>query len=632
MCGINGIISLNDSFESFSEEPLKSQIDTMNETLVHRGPDAKGIHIQNPIAFGFRRLSIIDLNSSANQPMFSKDGNLALVFNGEIYNYLELKKELISKGYHFKTSSDTEVILKSYEEYGDHCVDRFNGMWAFAIYNFQKRRLFCSRDRLGVKPFYYTHIGTKLFFSSELKALHKITENKSANRKRAYEYLAFGYRINNGETFFDNCSELLPGTNLIVEDNELILKKYWTLKSDLYTHSNKKDYKEEFIELFKSAVELRYRSDVPVALLLSGGLDSSAIARITDDLIENGEIDSNVIHAYIASFPGYVDDETTIAREFIKTCKHIKLHEISVDSKSVINDFEKLIYEFDNPLGSFNCVVHNSIMKECSKNRIKVVINGQGSDEAFAGYDRYFCGVFLMDQLLSRKGNFINEFNALNKENGYTKKFLLMQMFKSLISPSLSAYLRARFLEKTIAVLDKEFVKQNNQIIKTDYKFSIKGNNLSNYHLDSINNQGLNTILHYEDISSMNQSIEIRSPFVDYRLMEFAFSIPTEMKFKEGITKIILRDTVGRLLPKNITANRNKIGFNTPFNSYLISDPNFKNFVDEMLVSNSFKTKNIWDSDKLSKIFRNPEKFPNFPFWRIINLEVWSKVYHISNL
>ncbi|MDB4270860.1 asparagine synthase (glutamine-hydrolyzing), partial [bacterium] len=150
MCGINGIISLNDSFNSISKEFLKSQVDTMNESLVHRGPDAKGIHIQNPIAFGFRRLSIIDLNSSANQPMFSKDGNLALVFNGEIYNYLELKKELKSKGYHFETSSDTEVILKSYEEYGDQCVEQFNGMWAFAIYDFQKKRLFCSRDRLGV--------------------------------------------------------------------------------------------------------------------------------------------------------------------------------------------------------------------------------------------------------------------------------------------------------------------------------------------------------------------------------------------------------------------------------------------------------------------------------------------------
>lgn len=271
-------------------------------------------------------------------------------------------------------------------------------------------------------------------------------------------------------------------------------------------------------------------------------------------------------------------------------------------------------------------------MKECSNKGIKVVINGQGSDEAFAGYDRYFCGVFLIDQLLSRKGDFINEFRALNKRNGYSKKFLFMQMFKSLISPSFSAYLRARFLEKTIPVLDKEFMKQNKRDIKTDYKFSIKGNNLRNYHLDSINNQGLNTILHYEDISSMNQSIEIRSPFVDYRLMEFAFSIPTEFKFKEGVTKIIIRDTVGKLLPKNITENRNKIGFNTPFYSYLVSDPDFRKYIEDMLSSDSFKGKKIWDSDKMAKIFRNPKKFPNFPFWRIINLEVWSKVYNISNL
>jgi len=604
----------------------------MNQSLVHRGPDADGIHIQNPIAFGFRRLSIIDLNSTANQPMFSEDGDLVLVFNGEVYNYLELKEELKGKGHHFKTNSDTEVIIKSYEEYGDNCVDTFNGMWAFAIYDFRKKRLFCSRDRLGVKPFYYTYEGNQLIFSSELKAIHKITQNTLANQKRVYEYIAYGYRINNGETFFDNCSELLPGTNLIVENNDIVLRKYWTLKRDLHAHKNPKDYKTEFSELFKSAVKLRYRSDVPVALLLSGGLDSSSIARVTDDLIENGELGSNEIHAFIASFPGYVDDETEIAREFIKTCKHIKLHEIQVDSKSVINDFEKLIYEFDNPLGSFNCVVHNRIMKECHKNGIKVVINGQGSDEAFAGYDRYFCGVFLMDQLFSKKGSFITEFKALNKENGFSKKFLLMQMFKSLISPLTSAYLRARFLEKTIPTLKGGFVKQNKQDIKTDYKFSFKGNNLSNYHLDGINNQGLNTILHYEDISSMNQSIEIRSPFVDYRLMEFAFSIPTQFKFKGGVTKIIIRDTVGKLLPKNITENRNKIGFSTPFNSYLVSDSDFRKFVEDMLGSDSFKSKKIWDADKLAEIFRNPEKHSKFPFWRIINLEVWSKVYNISNL
>lgn len=632
MCGINGIINFHNSFESISEESLKFKIDTMNNSLVHRGPDAKGIHIQNPIAFGFRRLSIIDLNNSANQPMFNEDGNLALVFNGEIYNYLELKKELKSKGYQFKTSSDTEVILKSYEEYGDSCVEKFNGMWAFAIYDFQKRRLFCSRDRLGVKPFYYTQLGKQLFFSSELKALHKITENRTANRKRVYEYLAYGYRINNGETFFDNCSELLPGTNLIIEDSEIILKKYWTLKSDLYKLKDKNDYKREFSELFKSAVKLRYRSDVPVALLLSGGLDSTAIARVTDDLIENGELESNEIQAFIASFPGFVGDETAIAREFIKTCNHIKLHEISVESKDVISELEELIYELDSPLGSFNCIVHNNIMKECKKKGIKVVLNGQGSDEAFAGYDRYFCGVFLIDQLLSRKGNFIREFSALNKKNGYSKKILFMQMLKSLISPSLSAYLRARFIEKTIPILDQKFVKKNNQKIKTDYKFSIKGNNLTNYLLDCINNQGLNTILHYEDISSMNQSIEIRSPFVDYRMMEFAFSIPTEIKFKEGVTKIIIRDTVGKLLPKSITENRNKLGFNTPFKSYLVSDGDFKKFVDDMLISDSFKAKTIWDSDKLAEIFKNPEKFSGFPFWRIINLEIWAKTYNISNL
>lgn len=631
MCGINGAISLNKQKPVNWESDLRPTIEIMNNTIAHRGPDSDGIYIKDPIAFGFRRLSIIDLDDTANQPMFSNDKNVVIVFNGEIYNYLELREQLVEKGYQFRTSSDTEVIINSYLEYGEDCVQHFNGMWAFAIYDFRNNKLFCSRDRLGVKPFYYYKVDEKLFFSSELKAIHEATGINKANHSRVYQYLAYGYRLNNGETFFKDCYELLPGTNLIIENDEVRLESYWSLKNDLFEHQKDLDYKKEFAELFKSAVKLRYRSDVPVALLLSGGLDSSAIARVTDSLINSGELGQNEINAFIASFPNFKDDETEIAREFVKTCSHIKLHEIQVDTKHTIESLEKLSYDFDHPLFSFNTVVHNQIMKECKKKGIKVVINGQGSDEALAGYDKTICGAYLLDQLTSKKGNFFREFKSLNKENGYSKKYLLTQMAKSLLSPPFTSYLRARYQEKTIPCLNKDFVKANTGY-KSLYKFSPSGGNLNKYLLDAIKNQDINAILHYEDISSMNQSIEIRSPFLDYRMMEFAFSIPDSLKLKGGISKRILRDTVGKELPDSITKNRQKIGFNTPFTDYITNDPVFKKYVSGVLESDSFKSKNIWDAEKISQAFKSPSENPKFPYWRVLNLELWSRAYSIDNL
>ena len=632
MCGITGLISLSNSIDFQTREDFKSTVSEMNDLIAHRGPDSDGIYIKNPICFGFRRLSILDLSDDANQPMLSNNGDIVIIFNGEIYNYIELKSELISKGYVFKTTSDTEVIINSYIEYGFNCVDKFNGMWAFAIYDFSKKVLFCSRDRFGVKPFYYYLNNDILYFSSELKSLHQACGLTRANLSKVYEYLAYGYRINDGETFLENCSELLPGTNMIYENNQLRFHKYWELGMNNYKHNDSLSIHDEYSQLFESAVRLRYRSDVPVGILLSGGFDSSSIAKVTDNLIEKGDLEQNEIHAFIASFPNFKDDETEIAREFIKTCKHIRLHEMVIDSKNIADDFEETIYGLDHPVSSFATIAHNNIMKKCNERGIKVVLNGQGSDEAYAGYVRYISGVHLLDQLLSRKGNFFSEFHHLNSLNKYSKSHLLSQMFKSTLSLPFSSYLRAKYIEKSLSCLNSEFVKSNYNHYKSDWKFSLKGDNLNRYLLNHITHKTLNNILQYEDVSSMMESIEIRSPFMDYRLMEFAFSIPNKLRFNKGVTKVIQRETIGKMLPDSITHNRKKIGFNTPFTEYLSGDPAFKSYIFDIINSKSFSSKKIWDAGKIIKKFENPEKYPEFPFWRFINMEVWSKGYNISNL
>ena len=633
MCGINGYISLNDSSVAEDQhEAVRSKIKLMNDIIAHRGPDSEGIFAENPVCFGFRRLSILDLTDDANQPMLSNDRSVVLVFNGEIYNYIEIKQELISKGYQFRTQSDTEVIINSYLEYGFSCVEKFNGMWAFAIYDFRKRILFCSRDRFGVKPFYYYKDKNALLFSSELKALHKSCGLNRANLSKVYEYLAYGYRINDGETFFENCAELLPGTNMIIENNQVRFQKYYELGLNTFQHDNSLTYQEEYTRTFESAVRLRYRSDVPVGIMLSGGFDSTSIAKVTDNLIEKGELGLNEIHAFTASFPDFSDDETDIVREFVKTCKHIRLHEITVNLKELVTDFEDMIYGFDHPVGMFSTVAHNCLMKKCKERGIKVVLNGQGSDEAYAGYVKYISGIHLLDQLLMRDGNFLGEFHSLNNLNGYSKSFLLSQMFKSVLSLKHSSYLRAKYLEKTISCLDSEFVNSQYNHYKSDWKFSLKGENFNRYLLNHITHKTLNNILHREDISSMLESIEIRCPFMDYRLMEFAFSIPNDLRFKNGITKVIQRETIGRMLPDSITKNRRKIGFSTPFTEFISSNHDFKTFIQSTINSNSFNSKTIWNADKIRKKFNTAAENHNFPFWRVINLELWSQAYNINNL
>lgn len=629
MCGINGIISLS---HIQKRDFFSDKLQQMNTQIKHRGPDSEGVYFKDHVGFGFRRLSIIDLSNDADQPMVNDSLGLAIVFNGEIYNYLEIKTTLKDKGYVFHTESDTEVILNAYKEYGEKCVHHFNGMWAFAIYDFFTKQVFCSRDRFGVKPFYYCIQEDTLYFSSELKALHTVCNLRKANLGKIYDYLAYGYRLNDGETFFENCSELFPGTNLHITGTQIETSKYWELNENQFKHNPNLTFEEEYKQLFEDSIRIRYRSDVPVAILLSGGLDSTAIAKVTDQLLQNGGLNQSVVHAYTASFPDFEDDETETVRTFIKTCNNINLHEIKINNKDLIKNFERTLTELDHPLGSFAAIAHNNIMKICKQKGIKVVLNGQGSDEAFAGYTKYIVGVFLIETLIEKPLSFLKEFKSLYLLNGFSKLYLISQMFKAVINQSKASLLRAKYQEKSIGVLNKNFVKKNRNHFKNGYKFTPKSGLLSKYLLQQINHTGLNQILHYEDVSSMNQSIEIRSPFMDYRMMEFAFSIPTRYKFSEGITKKIQRDTIGKELPQEITNNRDKIGFKTPFLEYLKKDQIFKAHIDDILNSDSFNSKQIWDAEKVRNQFKNIENNETFPYWRIINLEIWSKAYRISNL
>lgn len=634
MCGINGILSFNDALHGDAQAELRLKISRMNDAIAHRGPDGDGIHVAYPVGLGHRRLSILDLTEAGAQPMFNEDKSIAIVFNGEVYNYLELMPDLIARGHRFHSRSDTEVILRAYEEYGPTCVTRFNGMWAFVIYDFRKKLLFASRDRLGVKPFYYHNDKKAFVFSSEIKAILKVVNVDRANHGKVYDYLAYGYKTNNGETFFENVRELPSAHNLIIQNGQMRLERYWDLPEGDPDRTGAVDSQaltDEFTALLTDAVRLRFRSDVPVAILLSGGLDSTSITRVVDDLIESKSLDYTAVKAFSAVFPGFVHDESGPIGDFLKTCRHIDAHRLTPDGSDLVDRLIPFAYGMDEPVFSATAFAHYMLLREVRQQGIKVVINGQGSDEAFCGYDRFLIGYFLLDILFSNPGDFRSQWHAIHTRIGYPNSYIAAQFVKAVLPRRFASYLRGRYQERIIGCLNPEFVRRNYQYLDDFRPGRSNRQRLAEYLKFNIRHYGFNQILHYEDHSSMQNSIEMRSPFVDYRIMEFAFSLPTRMKIDQGETKRIVRNAFRKKLPASVVEPRRKIGFAVPFSSWL-GETRFSAFVGDIVHSESFQSRTIWDARALREMFANQALFPQFPFWRVLNLELWSRAYGIKNI
>jgi asparagine synthase (glutamine-hydrolysing) len=633
MCGINGILEFGGGVATPSLD-LQRSVESMNQAILHRGPDGEGVFAAEGVALGHRRLSILDLTEAGSQPMFNDDKSVVIVFNGEIYNYLELIPELLSRGHRFRSRSDTEVIIRAYEEYGPRCVERFNGMWAFALYDIRRKRLFASRDRLGVKPFYFLRDAHRFIFSSEIKAILKVENAAHVNSGKVFDYVAYGYKTANGDTFFNSISELNPGTNLIIENGLVATERYWHLPQSPGVSSDAPDMEKlssEFSEILESSIGIRFRSDVPVAILLSGGLDSTAITRTVDEMIGKGRLGYTNVQAFTAGFPGDKNDETDLVREFIGTCRHVQLQHVYPSGSELPSLMEQIAYGFGEPVASATSFAHYSLMKEIRSRDFKVVINGQGADESFCGYDRYFMGYFLIDILRSAPQKFPAQTKALNSIRGYSYAFILSQMVKAALPRRLASYLRGRFQEGVIDCLHSDFVSQNYKYFDNQPLALLSGQSLDRYLRGNLQQYGFNQILHYEDHSSMQHSVEIRSPFIDYRLIEMAFRSPARAKYDMGVTKKVIRHAFQNRLPSNIVNSPRKIGFATPFGKWL-ADKKLREFAFDVLNSTEFGARGIWNADKIRAAFSAPDKHAAFPFWRILNLELWARAYRVTGL
>ena len=629
MCGINGVVLTGGA--AAGEDDLRRTIRGMNAALAHRGPDGEGEFWQPGVVLGHRRLAILDLSEAGRQPMFNEDGSLALVFNGEIYNYLELIPELKAAGHVFRSHSDSEVILHAYEQWGEACVERLNGMWAFAIWDVRKRELFMSRDRFGVKPFYYWQDTTRFVFSSEPAGIIAAQPLREANLAKLHAYLAYGYRTTNGETFFAGLNELLPGHCARLESSgRLHLRRFWQLPRPPMAAPSPSERVEAYRALLVDAVRLRFRSDVPVALLQSGGLDSSAICAVVNDEIEAGRLGPTEITAFTSVYPGEAEDESAAIDALMATCPHVRSVQLSPNGDELAGLLPEFVRTMQEPVASSTSFAHWRLMKAVHQRGIKVVINGQGADEALAGYGRYVVGYRLLDLLQTRPTAAWTEAKAMRSKMGFGLPQLAMQTAKAMLGRRSASSFRARFSEGTTAVLDTSF-HRTHQGYLPDVVMQHHGRNMRNHLRSQLLDYGFNQILHYEDQSSMSQAVEIRSPFIDYRLMEYAFALPDEDLLSDGVTKRVLRTAFASRLPLTIVDNHRKIGFATPFDIWART-PAFRLMTESIVHSPEFCSRGLWDSAKLAKRLLDPGAArQGFAVWRFINTELWLRAFGITN-
>ena len=608
MCGIAGFID-----PSLSQADAASTLNKMLVSIAHRGPDARSVFSDESLHLGHNRLSIIDLSEQANQPMHYDD--YVIIFNGEMYNYLEVKKKLHDKNYVFKTQSDTEVILAGYKEWGSECIKEFIGMWAFVIWDKKKKELFASRDRFGIKPFYYIHEGNKFYFGSEYKALKQSPLFKNElNLNQVSRGLQMGWVCYNDETYFEKIKALPAAHNLKlrVGSSQMTIEKYWDIETGKYSDLSFDKKKNKFLELFSDSIKLHMRSDVPVASCLSGGLDSSAIVSMVQVLNPGMKYKSFSIY-YEGKDDVY---ERPFIYEVIKKYPGIDPYYFSPTDKDVEENFHHALYHADVPCTGSSFISQYFLMKLIGQHKIKVVLDGQGSDEYLAGYMHTFYRV-IADKLKSG-----NIFNALNLTSRINKK--LNSAFSKSVSHFGKSMLSAFNNEHALYSLEyKNYYPFLSNITSDKIPFSLENKNGSktdNFLYQLIFNTSLPSLLHYEDRNSMAFSIESRVPFLDHRLVEFAFQLKTEDKIKGTETKFILRKGLHGILPEAIENRKDKKGFVTPGENKWLRGP-LKNLLEFDYNKLNFLNKNR--VDKLMTDYKNGDNSKAVLVWRVAVLNYW---------
>jgi asparagine synthase (glutamine-hydrolysing) len=606
MCGICGIINLN--AHPADDHLLKP----MMRAMKHRGPDDEGTFEEDNVTLGFVRLSIIDLTSAGHQPMLSEDGNLVLIFNGEIYNYIELKEELTKLGHRFKTRTDTEVLLHAYQQWGSNCMDKLNGMWAFVIYDRTEKKLFASRDRVGVKPFYYYTDGERFIFASEIAPILSILPARpNPDLQSIFDFLAFNRTDQTEATFFEGVKKLQHGHQLTIINNKIYIKKWYDLRTKL---NDPFKHPDEFRELLSESIGLRLRSDVPIGVCLSGGIDSSSIVSLL--LKDHKKHDLNTFSAVYGK--GQFGDESNFIDEYRPQLKNMFF--ITPDANSLYADIGNFVRAHAEPISSTSPYVQFKVMK-LAHGKAVVMLDGQGADEQLAGY-HYFFGIYFKELL--KNGNVLllsREVAAYMRQ--HRSLFGLKAFLYFLMPDNIRTHLKVR--EK--AYINEDFAKQyatSNTISNSLYA----SKTLKDALIDHFEFK-LEHLMKWEDRNSMWYSIEAREPFLDYRLIERTLALPSDQKIKNGTTKYILREAMKGTLPEKIRVRQDKMGFDNPQAEWFRTKQ-FQQLVSDILETKSFVTKHLVDPGIAKKIYtlhldRKTDK--SNEIWKWIHLDMWFRQF-----
>jgi asparagine synthase (glutamine-hydrolysing) len=617
MCGICGIVAIG-------RPPETETVRAMSDLIAHRGPDGTGIFAADGVALGHRRLSIIDLSDAGLQPFASDDGALQLLHNGEIYNYRELRDELAGRGHRFRSATDTEVIVAAYREWGDACVERFNGMWAIALWDAARQRLFCSRDRFGVKPFYYSYRDGRFAFASELKAFRALGTPLEANDAAVRDYVEQGYIDHRGETFFRDIFPLEPAHSLVVDANGMRRHRYWRLtRRDPPTG----DPADSVRELFLDAVRLRLRSDVRVGTALSGGLDSSAITCAIDHLLRTEPSEAVSVGPRQNTFTAYFEDAGFDERPFAELvvgATNAEPHWISFDADELVDVLPSIVASQDEPFGSASIVAQWFVMREAARAGVKVMLDGQGGDEVLAGYPVY-TGAHYADLLAGgRLPTLARELQAARRVQGAAPLALAAAVGRPLLPERLKWRLRGHALNGSELVGPR--LAQPAAIPR--YDDGPYGDRLRSTMHRILTGQGLPELLHYEDRNSMAHSIEARVPFLDYRLAELLFSLPPDQLLTGGQTKVVLRRALHDLLPPEVRDRTDKLGFVVPAGRFFRGP--MGDLAEEVFASRRFAERGFVDAAVARArlaAHRAGRVEVKFELWRALNVELWARAY-----
>lgn len=613
MCGIVGVVGPTGVIS-------RSGLLAMRDSIVHRGPDDAGIW-ESPTdvaLLGSRRLSILDLTPSGHQPMESESGDLVIAFNGEIYNYLELRRELLQHGCHFRSHSDTEVLLKSYEVWGQKCLSQLNGMFAFAIWNERRRELFAARDRFGEKPFYfYQDSDQNLFaFASEIKALIAGGFfSPSPDHSAIYGYLVHREMDAGAETLFGNVQSLPAAHALSYSYQTSSLKtwRYWDLDPENEIRlSNPQQYADRFLGILSDSVGIRLRSDVPVGSSLSGGLDSSTIV----GLIAKSESTTSQ-ECFSARFQDPKFDEGKYIDE-MSSWARIRSNVTYPDAAEIPEEIERLTWYQDAPFYSTSIYAQWCVMRLAKERGVTVLLDGQGGDEVLAGYHEYFAAYYLQLLKSLRLPKAISEMRHYMADHG---PGFVPQMAATVMPSGLRSAAKEWMSPRGLRPDFKKKWGRPPARAKRKYR-----NELHQSLYVTLTQTILPQLLRYADRNSMAFSREVRLPFLDHRLVEFLYAIPADQKIQGTQTKVILRNAIPGIVPEAIRQRRDKLGFAPPEVGWLRGP--LSNWIKELFGSPQFRAREWWEPsivDSVTRRFMQGEDKLHSAIWRWASLEIWAR-------